>query len=107
MTSHVIFAGMLDDPYMLWVWLLVPYSIIASLLCLYRYKSGYAIVPISGIISAVFLNHFLAPEHYYPIIHLSDAMPRLVFLTIGSVALPIVAMYLGWRRSRDKRAASA
>jgi hypothetical protein len=107
MRLHVVFAGMLDDPYMLYVWLLLPCSIVGSLICLYRYKIGYVIIPIIGIVSALFLRYFLEPETYRQITTLSDAMPRLIALTIGSIALPIVAMYFGWRRFRNKRAASA
>ena len=107
MKLHVVFAGMLDDPYMGYVWLLLPCSIIGSLICFYRYKIGYVIIPIIGIVSALFLRYFLEPENYRQITTLSDAMPRLIVLTIGSVVLPIVAMYFGWRRFRNKRAASA
>src|SRR5437868_11421731 len=107
MKLHVVFAGMLDDPYMGYVWLLLPCSIIGSLNCFYRYKIGYVIIPILGIASAVFLRHFLEPETYRAITSLSDAMPRLIVLTIGSVVLPLVAMYFGWRRFRNKRPALA
>ena len=107
MKLHVVLAGMLDDPYLLYVWLLLPCSIVGSVLCLYRYKIGYVIIPIIGIVSALFLRYFLQPETYRAITTLSDAMPRLIALTIGSVVLPVVATYFGWRRLRDKRVASA
>jgi len=107
MRFHVVFAGMLDDPYMGYVWLLLPCSIIGSLICFYRYKIGYVIIPIIGMASAIFLRHFLEPDTYRAITSLSDAMPRLIVLTIGSVVVPIGAMYFGWRRFRNKRAALA
>ena len=62
MNSHVIFAGMLDDPYIDRVWLLLVLSLVGSLICFYRYKVGYAIIPLIGIVSAIFLRHFLEPE---------------------------------------------
>ena len=106
MKLHVVFAGVLDDPYMDYVWLLLLCSLIGSLICFYRYKIGYAIVLIIGIASAIFLRHFLERDTYRAITTLSDAMPRLIVLTIGSVVLPIVAMYFGWRRLRNKRVAT-
>jgi len=107
MKLHVVFAGMLDDPYMGYVWLLLPCSIIGSLICFYRYKIGYVIIPLIGTASALFLRHFLEGDTYRAITSLSDAMPRLIVLTIGSVVLPIVGMYFGMRRFRNKRPASA
>jgi hypothetical protein len=107
MKLHVVFAGMLDDPYMGYVWLLLPCSVIGSLICFYRYKTGYVIIPIIGIVSALFLRYFLEPENYRRITTLSDAMPRGSLCSIGSVGLRIVAMYFGWRRFRNKRAAPA
>src|SRR5689334_7920790 len=106
MKSHVVFAGMLDDPYLLYVWLLLPVSIFFSALCLYRYKIGYVIIPVIGIVSALFLRYFLEPDTYRAITTLSHAMPWLIALTIGSVVLPIVAMYFGWRRTGSKRTAA-
>jgi hypothetical protein len=107
MKLHVVFAGMLDDPYMLYVWLLLPCSLIATPICFYRYKLGYVIIPVIAIVSALFLRHFLEPDTYRAITTLSHAMPWLIVLTIGSVVLPIVAMYFGWRRTGSKRAATA
>jgi len=104
MTSHVIFAGMLDDPYIGYAWILLAFSIIASVLCFYRYKLGYVIIPITGIVSAVLLRHFLDPENYGPITSLSDLMPKLIVTAIGAVVLPILATYFGWRRFRSRRA---
>ena len=103
----VIFAGMLDDPYIDRVWILLVLSILGSLLCFYRYKFGYAVIPIIGIVSAIFLKHFLEPETYRQITTLSNSLPRLVAVTIGSFVLPIIATYWGWRRLRNQRTALA
>ena len=100
MTSHVIFAGMLDDPYIGYAWVLLALSILASVLCFYRYKLGYGVIPITGIVSAVLLRHFLDPENYGAITRLSNLMPKLIVATIGAVVLPILATYFGWRRFR-------
>ncbi len=107
MKLHVVFAGMLDDPYLLYVWLLLPVSILSTVLCLYRYKIGYVVIPMIAIVAALFLRYFLAPDTYRAITTLSHAMPWLIALTIGSVVLPIVSMYFGWRRTVSKRAAAA
>jgi len=107
MKLHVIFAGMLDDPYIDRVWILLALSLVASLLCFYRYKLGYAFIPIIGIVAAIFLWHFLKPETYRQITTLSGSMPWLMVVTIGSLLLPFVATYFGWRRFHNKRAALA
>ena len=107
MNSHVIFAGMLDDPYIDRVWLLLVLSLVGSMICFYRYKAGYAIIPFIGILSAIFLRHFLEAETYRQITTLSDSLPRLMVATIGSFVLPIIATYFSWRRFRNKRAALA
>jgi hypothetical protein len=104
MTLHVIFAGMLDDPYIGYAWILLAFSIIASVLCFYRYKLGYGIIPITGIVSAALLRHFLDPGNYGAITRLSDLMPKLIVATSGAVVLPILATYFGWRRFRSRRA---
>jgi hypothetical protein len=100
MTSHVIFAGMLDDPYIGYAWVLLTFSIIASVLCFYRYKLGYGIIPITEIVSAGLLRHFLDPENYGTITGLSHLMPKLIVATISAVVLPILTTYFGWRRFR-------
>ena len=107
MKLPVIFAGMLDDPYIDRVWILLLLSLVGSVLSFYRYKLAYAIVPIVGIVSAIFLRHFLEADTYRQITTLSDSMPRLVVVTIGSFVSPIVATYFGWRRWRNKREALA
>jgi len=107
MKWHVIFAGMLDDLFIDRVWILLVLSIIGSLLSFYRYKFGYAIIPTIGIVSAIFLKHFLEPETYRQITTLSDSLPRLMVVTIGSFILPIIATYFSWRRFRKNRAALA
>lgn len=107
MKWHVVFGGMLDDPYIDRVWILLVLSLVGSLISFYRYKFGYAIIPIIGIVSAIFLRHFLEPETYRQITTLSGSMPRLIALTIGSFVLPIVATYWCWRRSRNRLAALA
>jgi hypothetical protein len=107
MRLHVIFAGMLDDPYMDYVWLLLLLSLVSALVCWYRYQLGYVLIPVAGIVAAMFLRHFLEPDTYRAIITLSNAMPRLLVVTIGSFILPVVATYLGWRRSRSVPAALA
>jgi hypothetical protein len=106
MKWHVIFAGMLDDPYVDRVWILLVLSLVSSLLCLYHYKLGYAVITIMGVVSAIFLRHFLEPENYGRITTFSHSMPWLLVATIGSLILPIVAMYFSWRRFRNKPAAS-
>ena len=107
MKWHAIIAGMLDDPFIDRVWILLVLSIPGSLLCFYRYKFGFAIIPIIGIVSAIFLKHFLEPETYRQITTLSDSLPRLMVVTIGSFVLPIIATYFSWRSFRNKRAALA
>ena len=107
MNSHVIFAGMLDDPYLNDIWILLVLSIVGSLLCFYRYKLGWVIIPIVSIVAAIYLTHALEPENYRRIITLSESMPRIIALIIGSFALPVVATYFSWRKYRNKRAAEA
>jgi ABC-type phosphate transport system permease subunit len=107
MKWHVIFGGMLDDPYIDRVWILLVLSLVSSLISFYRYKFGYAIILIIGIASAIFLSHFLERETYRQITTLSDSMPRLLAVTIGSFVLPIIATYWSWRRLRNKHAALA
>jgi membrane protein implicated in regulation of membrane protease activity len=107
MEWHPLFAGMLDDPYLNDIWILVVLSIVGSLLCLYRYKLAWVIIPIVSIVSAVFLIHVLEPEHYRQITTLSNSMPRILTLIIGSLALPVVATCFSWRKHRNKRAAVA
>jgi asparagine N-glycosylation enzyme membrane subunit Stt3 len=107
MRLHVIFAGMLDDPYMDYVWLLLLLSLMGALVCFYHYKLGYFFIPVVGIVAAIFLRHFLERDIYRAILQLSDAMPRLLVVTIGSFFLPVVATYSGWRRLRHKPGALA
>ena len=102
-----ILAGMLDDPFIDRVWILLVLSLLGSLLSFYRYKFGYAIIPTIGIVSAIFLKHFLEPETYRQITTLSDSLPRLIVVTIGSFILPIIATYFSWRRSRNQAAGLA
>jgi hypothetical protein len=94
---------MLDDPYVDRVWVVLVVSLAGSILCFYRYKLAWLIIPIVSIVAGIFLVHFLEPDNYGRIVVFSNSMPWLLAITIGSFILPVVATYLSWRRISKRR----
>jgi hypothetical protein len=105
MNWHPILLGIIDDPYSNHFWMLPLLSIVGSLLCFYRYRLGWVIVPIVSVVSVIFLVGFLEPENYRHITSLSDAMPRILISIVVFFAVPIIATYFSWRRLTNKLAA--
>jgi hypothetical protein len=58
MKWHPILLGIIDDPYSQNFWILPVLSIVGSLLCVYRYKLGWIVIPIVTIVSIIFLVGF-------------------------------------------------
>ena len=103
MNWNPILLGIIDDPYTNNFWILPLISIFGSLLCLYRYKIAYVIIPIVSVASLIFLAGFLEPQNYRHITSLSDSMPRTLILIAVFFALPFAGTYVGWLRFKNKR----
>jgi hypothetical protein len=102
-----ILLGIIDDPYSRHFWILPVLSIVGSLLCVYRYKLAWGVIPIVCIASIIFLVGFLEPENYRHITSLSDWMPRTLVEIGIFFALPFLGTYLSWLRLKNKNVAPA
>jgi len=104
MIWNPILLGIIDDPYSNNLWMLPLISIVGSLLCFYRYKSAWIVIPIVSVVAVIFLAGFLEPENYQHITSLSHSMPRILTSIVVFLALPFVGTYLSWRRTKNRRA---
>lgn len=102
MNWQLILLGFIDDPYTNHLWLLVLIAMVGTILCFYRYKTGWLIIPIVSVISLIFLRGFLEPENYQHITSLSHAMPRILTMIVSCFVAPIAGTYFGLQKHRKK-----
>ncbi len=103
MKWNPILLGIIDDPYSNHLWILPLISLFGLLLCYYRYKSAWVVIPIVSLVSAIFLIGFLEPQNYNHIQSLSHNMPRIIASIIVLFILPFIGTYFGWRKSKTKQ----
>lgn len=103
MNWNPIILGIIEDPFSNNFWILPLVSIIGFLLCCYRYKLAWAVIPIVSVIAMVFLIGFLEPQNYNHIQSLSHAMPRIITFIAISFILPFIGTFWSWHKSRIKQ----
>lgn len=104
MIWNPIILGIIDDPYSNNIWVLPVIAVFGTLLCFYRYKLAWVVIPIVSIIAVIFLAGFLEPQNYQHIQSLSHTMPRILTSIAVFTILPIIGTYLSWRRTKNRQA---
>ena len=93
--------GMLGDPYTSNILIFPLLGIVGFLLCYFKYKLAWLVIPINSIVCAVFLNYFFTPENY---LHISLLAPKLIPVSViwmcFSVISPLVGAVLNKRKSK-------
>ena len=107
MSCHLIVAGIVDDPYLDRMWILIALSIGGSMLCFYRYKIGFIVIPIVTLVASVFLKHFYETDTYRRITTIANRTPRPIVGAITCLLLPIAMTCVAWFKSRKKPDARA
>jgi len=103
MKWNPIILGIIEDAYSNNFWILPLLSIIGFLLCFYRYKLAWIVIPIVSVVSAIFLMGFLERQNYNHITSLSHSMPRIITFIAISFILPVTGTYFSWRKSKTKQ----
>jgi len=101
MNWRLILAGIVDDPYVDRQWILLVLSCGGAMLCLYRYKLGFLVIPIVAFVAAIFLTHFYEPDVYRRITKIANRTPPPIMATFLSIGLPIAVTFVSWRKSRN------
>lgn len=100
MKWNPIILGIVDDPFSNNFWILPLLSIFSLLVCYYRYKLAWIILPIVIVVFSIFLIGFLEPQNYNHIQFLTHSMPQKIASIIVLLMLPFIGTFFGWRKSK-------
>ena len=97
-----VLLGMLDSPFTSHTWIFIPLGIVGFLICYFKYKLAWAILPIIALICAMFLIYF-----YQDYRHITGLAPRLIptaiLMMIFSIVFPLIGTFLSWQKSKTKK----
>lgn len=100
MIWNPIFLGIIESSFINNFWIIIPITIVGTLLCFYRYKFARIVLPVIFIVCGIFLAGFLELHNYLNNIANSKSfvLSRIIFAMFISVLLPAVGAFLGWQR---------
>lgn len=105
MKLNPIILGMLGDFYTSNTWVFIPLGIIGLLLCWFRYKLAWLVVPVNLMICVIFLAYFFDPQNYLHITRLAPKLiPVSIFWMLFSIIAPLIGTHFSWRKSKTRQA---
>lgn len=99
MLWNPIILGIIGDFYSLNLWVLLPIGAVGFLLCCFRFKPAWIVLPVVWLGCGFFLTGFLEKGNYKHISRPdSDLIPNAVFRIFVSALLPVIGALLGRRK---------